>query len=85
LKKKEIVSDEVLKNLHGWFYGLCKYDDSDMWKDRMYAEGQIFACREMLNDFTTKFQTMSRGYKFFPENEWFMKGYNAFIQKFSKV
>ena len=74
---------ETLRLLHSWFYDLCKYTDEDVWKDRMYAEGQIYACREILNDFTTKIKTMSRGFDFIPDNEWFMRGYNAFKAKYS--
>ena len=78
------VTTEVLISLHDWFYHLCDSTDVDSWMDRMYVEGQIYACRELLNDFTTKIKTMSRGFDFKPDNEFFMNGYNSFKEKYHK-
>jgi hypothetical protein len=80
--KNPIATLSTLERLHNWFYSLCKYEDSEAWMDRMYAEGSIYACREILNDFETRFREMSRGFKFQPDNEWFMKGYNNFKEKY---
>ena len=76
--EKRIVDSKTLEGLHGWFKHLCTYGNSDgEWMDRMYAEGQIFACREILNDFTTKFGEVSRGFEYKTE-KYFLNGYTAF-------
>ena len=79
---KKIATKESLKSLHGWFQHLCKYDSS-AWADRTYAEGQIYACREMLNDFETKYENVSRGFAYMPESEPFMSGYNSFKKEYT--
>ena len=82
MTNKKVATQDSLKSLHGWFMHLCKYDSS-AWADRLYAEGQIYACRELINDFQTKYGSMSRGFMFMPEYEPFMSGYNAFKKTYT--
>lgn len=76
------VTPKDLEALHRWFEGLTKYNDSDAPNDRLYAEGQIYACREALADFETKFGSMSRGFQARSELSWWMKGYKAFREEY---
>jgi len=73
---KKIATLEILEGLHKWFEGLCEYG-SEAWQDRMYAEGQIFACREVLDDFEYKYKEVSRGFEM-KDDPAFMLGYKAF-------
>jgi hypothetical protein len=75
------VTLETLEGLHRWFEGLCTYIDRDAWMDRMYAEGQIYACREALGNFDYMYKDFSRGLEM-KEDEFFMKGYTAFHEQY---
>lgn len=83
IQQKQINSDSLM-HLHGWFKGLCRYSDDQAPFDRFYAEGQIYACREMLGDFETRYHDISRGFRFLPDNKYFMNGYNAFKKDYKK-
>lgn len=74
--ERKVANLEVLEGLHRWFEGLCKYG-SEAWADRMYAEGQIFACREALGNFEYRYKAISRGFEMKSE-ESFVDGYEAF-------
>jgi hypothetical protein len=78
------VTPKTLESLHNWFKHLTTYDDNESALDRLYAEGQIFACREALNDFDTVFLDIQRGFK--PNTDiWFLKGYNAFRKEYNTI
>lgn len=82
VQQKQIDSNSLM-HLHGWFKGLCRYDDDLAHADRFYAEGQIYACREMLGDFETRYQDIGRGFQFLSDNQWFMRGYEAFKKDYT--
>jgi hypothetical protein len=67
--------------LHRWFEGLCTYEDRDAWMDRMYAEGQLYACREALGNFDYRYKNVTRGFEI-KEDEFFAKGYSAFRSEY---
>jgi hypothetical protein len=79
---KKNATIETLEGLHRWFEGLCKYTDGEAWKDRMYAEGQIFACREAISNYDYMYKDISRGFEK-KNDEYFQRGYKDFHRDYN--
>jgi hypothetical protein len=79
--QKKKITETSLASLYSWFEQLCKYNDDEGPRDRLYAEGMIYACREAVGDFEYRYKQMSRGTVML-NNEWFLKGYQLFKEEY---